>query len=172
MSRRFWSRSMNSALGCEALMLGSAAWDSLSRRRLTLPCRPFALESPRAQSGACTPLRPGRYKVVLTARQQLHDKLQQAQHLLRHRIPDGDPAAIVERAVELLLERTLKQRFAKLEGARVGASGAEAHLEARGRDQEVKVSGRKGLSVPTRACRPGVRTCARSRCPCGMTCGR
>ena len=37
-----------------------------------------------------------------TASQELHDKLRQAQDLLRHRIPNGDLAGIVERALDLL----------------------------------------------------------------------
>jgi hypothetical protein len=72
---------------------------------------PFALEGPRA---SCTPLRPGRFKLQLTASQTLHDKLVQLQHLLRHQVPDGDFGAIVERACDVLLEKTLKQRFAQV----------------------------------------------------------
>lgn len=72
---------------------------------------PFALEAPRA---SCTPLRPGRFKLQLTASQSLHDKLMQLQHLLRHQVPSGDFGAIVERACDVLLEKTLKQRFAQV----------------------------------------------------------
>jgi hypothetical protein len=55
------------------------------------------------------PLAPERYKVQLTISRDAHDHLRRAQDLLRHVIPDGDPAAIVERALALLvadLERT------------------------------------------------------------------
>jgi hypothetical protein len=48
-----------------------------------------------------------------TAGQALHDKLTQLKDLLRHQVPDGDLAVIVERAVDLLIDDTMKQRFAQ-----------------------------------------------------------
>jgi hypothetical protein len=77
----------------------------------------FALEAPRARASS-TPLSPGRYKLELTAGQALHDKLQQLKNLLRHQVPDGDLAIIVERAVDLLLDKTVKQRFAQTRAPR------------------------------------------------------
>jgi hypothetical protein len=77
----------------------------------------FALEAPRARASS-TPLRPGRYKVELTAGQSLHDKLEQLQKLLRHQVPDGDLAVIVERAVDVLLDKTVRQRFAQTRAPR------------------------------------------------------
>jgi hypothetical protein len=59
------------------------------------------------------PLSPGRYKLELTAGQDLHDKLKQLRDLLRHRVPDGDFAVIVELAVDLLFDKTMKERFAQ-----------------------------------------------------------
>ena len=56
-----------------------------------------------------TPLAPHRYKLQLTLEQETHDKLRRVQDLLRHNIPTGDPAAILDRALTLLLadlERT------------------------------------------------------------------
>jgi 5-methylcytosine-specific restriction endonuclease McrA len=44
--------------------------------------------------------------------------LEQLKNLLRHQVPDGDLATIVERAVDLLVDKTLKQRFAKVRTAR------------------------------------------------------
>ncbi len=72
----------------------------------------FALVAPRHRN-ASTPLSPGRYKIEFTAGQALHDKLTQLRDLLRHQIPDGDLAVIVERAVDLLIDDTMKQRFAQ-----------------------------------------------------------
>jgi hypothetical protein len=57
------------------------------------------------------PLAPGRYKLQLTATQALRDKLQQARDLMRHELPDGDVAQIVERALDLLIEDRMKRRF-------------------------------------------------------------
>ena len=72
----------------------------------------FALEAPRP-AASLTPLRPSRYKLELTAGQALHDKLERLKNLLRHQVPDGDLAKIVELAVDQLVEKTLKQRFAQ-----------------------------------------------------------
>jgi hypothetical protein len=77
---------------------------------------PFALTAPRPAASS-TPLSPGRYKLELTAGQALHDKLEQLKNLLRHQVPDGDLATIVERAVDLLVDKTLKQRFATVRTA-------------------------------------------------------
>ena len=73
---------------------------------------PFVLEAPRPRAST-KPLSPGRYKLELTAGQALHDKLEQLQNLLRHQVPDGDLAVLVERAVDLLIDKTMRQRFAQ-----------------------------------------------------------
>jgi 5-methylcytosine-specific restriction endonuclease McrA len=49
------------------------------------------------------PLAPEHYKVQFTVSRETHDKLRQAQDLLRHRVPNGDVAAIFDRALTLLL---------------------------------------------------------------------
>jgi hypothetical protein len=41
----------------------------------------------------------------MTAYQEFHDKVKQLQHLLRHQVPGGDVAAIIERAVDGLLDK-------------------------------------------------------------------
>ena len=49
------------------------------------------------------PLAPEQYKVQFTVSRDTHDKLRRVQDLLRHQVPDGDPAIIFDRAVTLLL---------------------------------------------------------------------
>jgi hypothetical protein len=61
-----------------------------------------------------TPLTPERYKIQFTVSRQTHDKLRRAQDLLRHAVPNGDPAIIFDRALTLLL--------AKLERSKTGAT--------------------------------------------------
>jgi hypothetical protein len=56
--------------------------------------------------------------VELTAGQTLHDKLEQLKNLLRHQVPDGDLARIVELAVDLLVDKTMKQKFAQTRAAK------------------------------------------------------
>jgi 5-methylcytosine-specific restriction endonuclease McrA len=60
-----------------------------------------------------TPLAPERYKVQFTVSRETHDRLREAQDLLRHRIPDGDVAAIFDRALTLLLADLRKIRHAE-----------------------------------------------------------
>jgi hypothetical protein len=48
---------------------------------------------------------PERYRVQFTIGKESHDKLRRVQALLRRQIPDGDPGAIFDRAIALLLER-------------------------------------------------------------------
>ena len=55
---------------------------------------------------------PQRYRVQFTIGEESHDKLRRLQALLRREIPDGDPAAIVDRALTLLLERVERQKLA------------------------------------------------------------
>lgn len=52
-----------------------------------------------------------RYKVQFTVSGATHRKLRQAQQLLRHRIPNGDLAQVVDLALDVLLEREMKRQF-------------------------------------------------------------
>ena len=71
-----------------------------------------AAEPAREQRPRIEPLAPARYKVQFTAGEELVRKLRQAQELLRRQVPDGDPAAICELGLDLLLESLMKKRFA------------------------------------------------------------
>src|SRR6187399_1615858 len=57
-----------------------------------------------------TPLAPGRYKLQVTLSESGRETLKQLQDLLAHRIPSGDPAAIVERALGVLLTQVHKRK--------------------------------------------------------------
>jgi len=54
---------------------------------------------------------PERYRVQFTLRKESHDKLRRLQALLRREIPDGDPGAIFDRALTLLLEKVEKAKL-------------------------------------------------------------
>src|SRR5438067_4066144 len=58
------------------------------------------------------PLANDSWKVQFTANDLFRNKLRTAQDLLRHRVRDGDLAAIFERALDVLIERMKKERFA------------------------------------------------------------
>ena len=72
-----------------------------------------------------TPIAPLRYKVQFTAGAELHDKLVRAQALLRRQIPDGDLAAVVERAMSLLLRELERAKFAATPSPRKSAAEAD-----------------------------------------------
>ena len=55
---------------------------------------------------------PERYRVQFTIGKKSHDELRRLHDLLRREIPTGDPGAIVERALSLLLEKVEKAKFA------------------------------------------------------------
>ena len=57
------------------------------------------------------PLSAARYKIQLTADAALKNKLELARDLMRHTQPDGDFAAILGRALDLLIEQLMKRRF-------------------------------------------------------------
>jgi len=62
--------------------------------------------------GQVIPLAPRRYKIEITVDQQTHDKLRMLQDLLGHQPSDADPAIIVSRAIDRLLDDTLKKKTA------------------------------------------------------------
>src|SRR4051812_3737963 len=78
------------------------------------------------------PLSADTFRIQFTASRATRDKLQQAQDLLRHRVPDGDLATIVDAALDALIAKTLKERFAvgrKRRSARkVSRSGESASV--------------------------------------------
>jgi len=64
------------------------------------------------------PLAPERYKVQCTVSRETHDKLRRVEDLLRHSIPDGDLAAILDRALTVLLSELSKAKCAATERSR------------------------------------------------------
>jgi hypothetical protein len=58
------------------------------------------------------PLAEDTFKFQFTASRACHGKFREAQELLRHRIPNGDVGAIFEKALDLLIEKVKKERFA------------------------------------------------------------
>jgi hypothetical protein len=66
----------------------------------------FASPRPIVQATA-----PERYRVQFTIGQETHEKLRRVQALLRREIPDGDPGAIFDRALTLLLENVERMKL-------------------------------------------------------------
>jgi len=62
--------------------------------------------------GAVKPLAPEQYLVKFTASRAMHEKLREAQALLRHQVPSGNVVEIFDRALTLLLADLRKVRYA------------------------------------------------------------
>jgi len=73
---------------------------------------PTVLQPPPVQRPFIAPLTPERYRVQFTVSKETHDKLRRAQDLLRREIRDGDPGAIFDRALTLLLRDVEKKKMA------------------------------------------------------------
>jgi hypothetical protein len=117
---------------------------------------------------AVTPLAPDRYAFRFTGDAAIRDKLRQAQDLLRHAVPSGDPAAIFDRALTLLLADLARKR-----GKAIGKPPTEASSRSlRAKDaahatpvvratpmdveQAVGLATRSGTSVRPRGAPPDV----------------
>jgi hypothetical protein len=75
----------------------------------SVPPEPWATRTPSPAPAVAAPrpivrpTAPERYRVQFTIGEATHEKLRRLQALLRHEIPDGDPGAIFDRAITLLL---------------------------------------------------------------------
>lgn len=92
---------------------------------LTLP-----LHQPRP--AVVVPLAPERYKVQFTASAETYEKLRLAQNLLRHEIPNGDLAAVFDRALTALLQDLAKKKLAATDRPREsnGSVSDSRHIPA------------------------------------------
>ena len=70
------------------------------------------------------PLAPTRYLLKVTVGHETHEKLQRARALLRHAVPDGDIAAILDRALTLLLREAERTKWAAVERSRPSRSAS------------------------------------------------
>jgi hypothetical protein len=75
-----------------------------------------------AQRAMLVAVAAGQYRLHLTISRATRDKLRQIQALLSHQVPDGNPAVIVDRALELLLKDLQRQRTAATQRPRAARS--------------------------------------------------
>ena len=92
--------------------------------------RPGAELAPRPS--VIAPLAPERYKVQFAASANLHATLRRAQDLLRHRIPSGDLPQVFELALDALVEKLEKQRYAATDRPRAGRAENASRVVAAG----------------------------------------
>ena len=84
---------------------------------------PSALHVSSPHQPVVVPLAPDRYRLQVTMTRETHDRLRRAQALLRHAVPTGDTAAVLDRALALLVEHLERRRFAETSHPRVARSG-------------------------------------------------
>jgi hypothetical protein len=70
------------------------------------------------------PLAPERYEVRFTASAETCEKLRLAQDMLRHAVPTGDTAEIIDRALTVLLEDLARRKFAATDRPRASRGAA------------------------------------------------
>src|SRR5450432_1083866 len=82
------------------------------------------------------PTSEARYRIQLNASSSLKEKLELFQALVSHSIPNGDVAAVLERALDLALEQVQRQRFAKTDKPRRPRKPGGIKLRSRGSHRE------------------------------------
>ncbi len=94
--------------------VGSAARNQLAPAPVGTPLSPDASPRMGPLPARCvlTPIAPQRFALQVTLSQETHDKLRYAQALLGHAVPSGDIAQVLERALDALIGRLEKRRFA------------------------------------------------------------
>jgi hypothetical protein len=115
---------------------------------MSLPSAPLSeiVPSPPVFVPASRPIvratAPERYRVQFTVGPETHEKLRRVQALLRREIPDGDPGAIFDRALTLLIE--------KVERAKLGAAARpRPHAPIRPKtDRKSREEARPSRDVP------------------------
>jgi hypothetical protein len=96
-----------------AIATSSSAGPGIAASPSALPATP----RPIIQAWA-----PERYRVQFTIGQETHEKLRRLQELLRREIPDGDPGAIFDRALTVLLEKVEKTKLGAIDKTRPNQS--------------------------------------------------
>lgn len=87
---------------------------------------PLVPASPPSHRPIVAPLSAAHYKLQVTISTAAHDRLRRIQDLMRHTIPNGDPALIVERALEMLHTELLKKKAALVARPRTTGKNATA----------------------------------------------
>jgi len=100
----------------------------------TLPTPPSIL-TPRPR---ITPLAPRRYALTVTIDESTQSKLIEAQELLSHTIAPGDIAAVLDRALELLVGQLRKRKFAATSKPREAQTSCDRPSDPRSIPAHVK----------------------------------
>ena len=107
----------------------AGSWHGAATATPSLPAPPL----PAARRSAeVTPLSPDRYKVQVTIGGDTLEKLRLAKDLLRHAVPSGDEAVILDRALTALLADLAQSKFAATDKPRAsgGSTPGSRHIPA------------------------------------------
>lgn len=81
-----------------------------NREKAVSPVPAIAVATRSSSRPIVAPLSPERYKLQITMSQETHDTLREVQALMRHSIPSGDVALILERALTCLLQELRRRK--------------------------------------------------------------
>jgi 5-methylcytosine-specific restriction endonuclease McrA len=90
---------------------------------------PLSAIEPRAQVAA---LAADRYLLRVTLSAEAHAKLRRAQELMSHRVPDGNPAAIIDKALSLLVDHLERAKLARVRRPRADSQRASTSASTSG----------------------------------------
>jgi hypothetical protein len=76
-----------------------------------------------------------------------HEKLRQAQDLLRREIPDGDPGAIFDRSLTLLLEEIARKKLAAVAQPPRPGNGRRGHPSSPSRSRHIPAGVKRAVWV-------------------------
>ncbi len=118
-----------------AAVVAQAADSGPSSNPMVGDTRPISPAEAGREPTAVKPLAPERYKIQFTVNRETYDDLRRAQDLLRHVVPDGDPAVIFERALKLLVRELSRARIGAVERprplrAKTGSTRRTRHIPA------------------------------------------
>jgi hypothetical protein len=96
--------------------------------------QPLSSTAPVAFRPALAPLTSDRFKLQITIDLATHDTLREVQDLMRHTVPNGDPAIIVSRALKLLRDELLRSKAAQVRRPKSVARQGVAIVQPRDSD--------------------------------------
>lgn len=106
----------------------------LPQQKMDPPPPPRVGLAPSSHRPVIAPLTPERYRMQFTVSKETHDKLRRVQDLLCREVPDADPAAIFDRALDVLLREVEKKKTAattkprRPRGTKEGSRTVPAHV--------------------------------------------
>ena len=83
----------------------------LDEPRAAAAPEPARTSEPPPRPAVVAPLTPERYKIQVTVSGDTVAMLRRAQDLLRHAVPGGDPAVVIDRALTLLVEHLERRKL-------------------------------------------------------------